>query len=116
MSENARDTGGRYSRKLTEQDLLKVFDYETDAEEPMLTASEVVGSLREHFGIDVSDETVRRHLRSMEGDGTVSSKRFGARAVGWTALVAPRLDPDVAADADEMSDAGRDEYTALDDL
>ncbi|QLH83234.1 winged-helix domain-containing protein [Halosimplex pelagicum] len=116
MSENARDTGGRYSRKLTEQDLLKVFDYETDAEEPMLAASEIVDALYDRFDIDVSDETVRRRLRSMEDDGTVSSKRFGARAVGWTALVAPRLDPDVAADADELADADRDEYTALNDL
>jgi hypothetical protein len=116
MSENARDTGGRFSKKLTEQDLLKVFDYETNNEEPMLTASEIVTGLHEHFDIDVSGETVRRRLESMEEEGTVSSKRFGARAVGWTALVAPRLDPDVAAEADELADADRDEYTALEDL
>jgi hypothetical protein len=116
VTENARDTDGRFSRKLTEQDLLKVFDYETDAEEPMLTASEIVTALREHFDINVSDETVRRRLESMEAEGMVSSKRFGARAVGWAALVAPRIDPDVAADADELADADRDEYTALDDL
>jgi hypothetical protein len=91
MSDRARGEGGRYTSKLTEQDVLKAFDYETSADEPMLTVTEIADAVREHFGVDVSGETVRRTLHEMEADGTVASKEFGARAVGWTALVGPRL-------------------------
>lgn len=111
MSDRTRDSAGQYSGKVTEQDILKVFDYQTDAAEPMLKVSEIVDSLRDDFGIDVSGETVRRHLRSMEESGDVASKKFGARAVGWTALVGPRLAEDVAAEADRARD---EETTSLD--
>jgi len=63
MSEKARDDTGQYSSKVTDQDILKVFDYQTSAEEPMLKASEIVNGLSEHFDIHVSGETVRRRLQ-----------------------------------------------------
>lgn len=97
MSNRTRDDNGEYTGKLTEQDLLKAFDYEATTEEPMLTVSELVVALREHFDVDVSGQTVRRRLRAMEDDGQVASKEFGASAVGWTALVGPRLGEDVRA-------------------
>lgn len=77
--------------KLTEQDVLKALNYETGPEEPMLTTSEIIDALAEHFDIEVSSETVRRRLGDMESDGKVASKKFGACAKGWTALVAPQL-------------------------
>jgi phenylalanyl-tRNA synthetase beta subunit len=113
MSDRTRDSSGQYSGKVTEQDILKAFDYETDPTEPMLKVSEIVTSLREHFGIDVSGETVRRHLRSMEESGDVASKEFGARAVGWTALVAPSVSPDIAAESDARRDS--EEFVSLDE-
>lgn len=100
MSNRARDDNGEYTGKLTEQDLLKAFDYEATAEEPMLTVGELVAALRAHFDVDVSGQTVRRRLRAMEDDGQVASKQFGASAVGWTALVGPRLAEDVRADVE----------------
>jgi predicted ArsR family transcriptional regulator len=101
MSNRVRDDTGEYTGKLTEQDLLKAFDYETTAEEPMLKVSELVAALETHFDIEVSGQTVRRHLQQMEDDGQVASKQFGASAVGWTALVGPRLAEDVRADAED---------------
>jgi hypothetical protein len=101
MSNRARDDTGEYTEKFTEQDLLKAFDYETTAAEPMLTVSDLVAALAEHFDIDVSDQTVRRHLREMEADEVVASKQFGASAVGWTALVGPRLAEDVQSEVEQ---------------
>ena len=63
MSNRARNNSGTYTDKLTEQDVLKAFDYETTAEAPMLTASEITDAVAEHFDIEVSSETVRRRLR-----------------------------------------------------
>jgi DNA-binding Lrp family transcriptional regulator len=86
------------TEELTEQDVLKAFDYETSAAEPMLTTSEITDALAGHFDIEVSSETVRRRLGEMESDGLVASKECDASAVGWTALVGPRLSDDVLAD------------------
>lgn len=98
MSNRARNDSGKYTDKLTQQDVLKAFDYETTAETPMLTTKEINNALNDHFGIVVSSETVRRRLREMEADELVASKKFGASAVGWTALVAPELSDSVKAD------------------
>lgn len=113
MSGKVRDESGQYSAKVTEQDLLKVFDYQCSAAEPMLKSSEVVAGLEEHFNISVSGETVRRRLTSMEADGLVASKTFGARATGWTALVGPRLSEEVR---DSLDDARTEETTTLEDV
>ncbi|WP_420182866.1 helix-turn-helix domain-containing protein (plasmid) [Haloarcula sp. KBTZ06] len=98
MSERVHDDDGTFGSKLTEQDVLKAFDYETGPKEPMLTTSEITDALAKHFDIEVSSETVRRRLGEMESDGKVVSKKFGARAKGWAALVAPELSDSVKAD------------------
>jgi hypothetical protein len=49
----------------------------------------------------------------MESDGKVASKKFGASAVGWTALVGPRLADDVAAEADRRLE--EEEFVSLDE-
>lgn len=104
-----RDGSGRFGEKMRDQDLLKVFDY---ADDPMLTAKEVANGLSTHFGISVSTEAVRNRLRQMEAEGRVASKEFGARAVGWQALVAPAVTEDVENTLDERTDAG--EFVPLD--
>jgi hypothetical protein len=97
MSNRARNNSGTYTDKLTEQDVLKAFDYQTTAEAPMLTASEITDAVAEHFDIEVSSETVYRRLHEMEDMELVASKEFGASAAGWTPLVGPRLSDDVLA-------------------
>jgi len=98
MSDRARNDSGKYTDKLTEQDVLKVLDYEVAPEAPMLTVGDIRDALAAHFDIEVSGETVRRHLGEMEEQELVASKTFGASAKGWTALVGPQLSDDVLAD------------------
>lgn len=101
MSENE---GADHSHKITEQDILKVFD---TAEDPFLTSSEVAEQL------PVSRQAVNYRLDQMRERDLVDKKKTGARSVGWWATVAPRLDPDVAARAEA---ADRDSAVSLDDL
>ena len=91
-----RDDAGRFEETVTEQDILKVFDYEAD---PVLTAPEVADGLR-RFGKQITAEGVRNRLKTMAEKGLVSRKKLGARAVGWWAEVAPELDSDTAAIVD----------------
>ena len=90
-----RDESGRFEETVTEQEILKVFDYEDD---PVLTAPEVAEGLR-RFGKQLTSEGVRNRLEQMADKGLVSRKKLGARAVGWWAEVAPELD---AATADRV--------------
>lgn len=106
-----RDDEGRFSEKLRDQEILKVFDY---ADDPMLAAKEVAHGLHAHFGIEATPEAIRRRLGSMEEDELVASKEFGARATGWHALVAPALAEDVAAEVEARRDADRDEFVTVD--
>lgn len=92
-----RDDAGRFERIVTDQEILKVFDYEDD---PVLTASEVAEGLR-RFGHDLTTEGVRNRLDEMAAEGLVNRKQFGARAVGWWAEVAPELDPEVASEIED---------------
>lgn len=87
-----RDDSGRFEKTVTNQDILKVFDYEDD---PVLTAPEVADGLR-RFGKQITPEGVRNRLETMAEDGLVSQKKLGARAVGWWAEVAPELDEETA--------------------
>jgi len=87
-----RDDSGRFEKTVTNQDILKVFDYEDD---PVLTAPEVADGLR-RFGKQITPEGVRNRLETMAEDGLVSRKKLGARAVGWWAEVAPELDEETA--------------------
>lgn len=106
-----RDDEGRFSEKVRDQELLKVFEY---ADDPMLAAKEVADGLHTHFGVEATSEAVRRRLTDMEEEGLVASKDFGARATGWHAVVAPALDEDVAATVETRRDTDRDEFVALD--
>jgi repressor of nif and glnA expression len=83
-----RDDTGRFTETVTEQDILKVFDYDDD---PALSAGEIADGLR-RFGKQLTREGVRQRLEQMHENGLVSRKKFGARAVGWWAEVAPELD------------------------
>lgn len=96
-----RDDAGRFEETVTEQEILEVFDYEAD---PVLTASEVAEGLR-RFGVEITPEGVRNRLERMDEKGLVNRKKFGARAVGWWAAVAPELDADVAARADARKES-----------
>lgn len=110
--EQDRDDQGQFGPKMTEQDILKAFDYAAD---PMVTAKEVRDLLDEEFGIGVTSEAVRNRLQQLEGDGLVRSKQFGARAVGWQALVAPRLSEVAAERSVERGESPRDEFVSLED-
>ncbi|WP_089649797.1 winged-helix domain-containing protein [Halobacterium hubeiense] len=87
-----RDEAGRFEETITEQDVLKVFDYEDDR---VLTAPEVAEGLR-RFGKQITAEGVRNRLEKMSDEGLVSRKKLGARAVGWWAEVAPELEAKTA--------------------
>lgn len=102
-----RDDAGRFEETVTEQEMLKVFDYEDD---PVLTASEVAAGLR-RFGKHMTSEGVRNRLEGMAEEGLVSRKKLGARAVGWWAEVAPELDGETAETVDARKET--DEWSEL---
>ncbi|ESS09356.1 MAG: ribonuclease R winged-helix domain protein [uncultured archaeon A07HN63] len=99
--QQGRDEAGRFDETVTDQEILKVFDYEDD---PVLTASEVATGLQ-RFGVQMTSEGVRNRLDSMADDDFVSRKQLGARAVGWWAEVAPELAAETAAEVDRRADA-----------
>jgi len=101
MSENE---SADHSHKITEQDILKVFD---TANEPFLTSSEIAGQL------PVSRQAVNYRLDQMLEKGLVDRKKTGARSVGWWATVAPHIDPDAA---DRAEAADRETAVTLDEL
>jgi len=86
-NDQPRAKGGEFSEKVSDQDILKIFD---DTDEPFLTAREVADYL------PISREGVHYRLESMHEADLVGKKKTGARSVGWWAKVAPRLDPAVA--------------------
>jgi repressor of nif and glnA expression len=96
-----RDDSGRFTESATDQQLLKVFDYEDD---PVLTTQEVADGLQ-RFGVQLSSEAVRQRLLQLEEDDLVSRKEFGARAVGWWAEVAPELSDETAERVEDRKDA-----------
>jgi len=87
-----RDDTGQFTQSATEQEILKVFDYEDD---PVLTATEVAEGLR-RFRVQITPEGVRNRLEEMDENDLVSRKKVGAKAVGWRAEVTPELDPTTA--------------------
>ena len=102
-----RDDAGRFEETVTEQEILKVFDYEDD---PVLTVSEVADGLR-RFGKHMTSEGVRNRLEDMAENGLVSRKKIGARAVGWWAEVARELDAETAETVDAREET--DEWSEL---
>ena len=92
MSEHSRDESGRFSSKITAQDVLKAFD---TTEDPFLTAPEIASAL------GVTRHTVTRRLKEMQERGLVGRKPAGANAVAWWAERAPRLSPEARAGVEE---------------
>jgi hypothetical protein len=104
MSEQQRDESGKFGEKVTDQDVLKMFDY---ADAPVLTAAEVADEL------SLSASAVNSRLNRMREDGLVDRKQTGARAVAWWATVAPRLSPETRQRADAVDP---DNAVSLDEL
>ncbi|MDG5821843.1 MarR family transcriptional regulator [Natronococcus sp. A-GB7] len=105
MSENQpREGGGKYGEKVTEQDILKTFDYSDD---PFLTTTELAEEL------PVSRQAVAYRLEQMREKGLVDKKKTGARGAGWWAELAPRLSEKAKQRADA---ADRENAHSLDDL
>lgn len=99
-----RDDSGEFTERVTEQDILKVFDRSRD---PFLSTSEIAAEL------PIGTDAVRKRLDGMAEAGLVDRKKIGARAVGWWALVAPQLDPAVV-DRLDAEEAGVG--TSIDEL
>lgn len=107
--------GGAFRQRITDSDVLEALREQPD---PVATTSELAETL------DVSSETVRRHLSELHGKGLVDRKTVGARAVVWWALdtgdsTAPAaplrrlvglLDEDAAAAAREHSREWRESF------
>jgi len=91
MSDQKRDEGGRFAGKVTEQDILKIFDR---TGEPM-TAPEIAEEL------PITADAVTYRLKKMKEKGLVERKKTGANAVVWWAEVAPRLDSEFAESVEE---------------
>lgn len=105
MNENQpRGGGGEFGEKVTEQEILKAFDA---TEDPFLTAGELAEEL------PVSRQALHHRLDQMREKGLVDKKTTGARAAGWWATVAPRLDPDITARAEA---ADREDAISLEEL
>lgn len=110
MSEADRSDGGDGRSKVSDQDILKVFDA---ADEPVLTSSEVVDAL----AADISRQAVNARLSRMHDDGLVDRKKSGARAVVWWATVAPRLSEEAAARVEQSrEEIERGDTVTLEDL
>jgi len=107
LMSQGRDDTGQFTKSVTDQEVLKVFDYEDD---PVLTAREVAEGLR-RFGVQITPEGVRNRLEEMDGNGLVSRKKLGAKAVGWWAEVAPELDSTTAETVDSRKES--DEWESL---
>ena len=98
MATQDRDEDGQFGEKMSDQEVLKAFDFEATDDDPYLTVSEVRDALDGHWDIDVTDEAVRTRLGRMCDDGTVEKRRFGP-GVAYRATVAPRLSDDTEAAA-----------------
>lgn len=104
MSEQQRNDSGEFGEKVTDQDVLKVFDA---ADAPFLTSGEVAAEL------PVSRSAVNHRLNRMHETGLVGRKETGAHAVGWWANDAPRLSEQARQRADA---ADPDDAISLDEL
>lgn len=100
------------TKGITRQDVLKAFD----AAEPTRVAGKEVALLTTREIADalgVTPEAARYHLDKMLDDGAVGKKATGGNGAVWWANVAPRLDPDVAAEIEDRAE--HDEFTPLDE-
>lgn len=69
-----RDEGGRFTGRIADEDVLAALRSHPD---PVATAGDLAEVL------DVTAETVRRHLAALHDRGAVGRKTVGARAVVW---------------------------------
>lgn len=107
MSRN-RDNGGRFTERVSEQDILKRFDA---AEAPFLTAKELAASL------PVTRQAVANRLEQMREKGHVGRKKAGARSVGWWSNVAPAPSEETIRDIETTEgEFERDETISQDEM
>lgn len=74
MSEQQRDESGHFSEKVTDRDVLEVFQRTS---EPVLTAREVASEL------PITREATVRRLNRMHESGLLDRKDAGSSAVVW---------------------------------
>jgi DNA-binding Lrp family transcriptional regulator len=98
-----RGEDGKFTKKASDQDILKIFDR---VGEPM-TAPELAEEL------PMTKEGITNRLKEMQKEGLVGRKEAGARAVVWWAKVAPGLDPEVA---EEVEEVDREDAVPLEEL
>lgn len=100
--------GQSQDRKISEQDILKIFD---EADAPVLTSSEIAEEL------PVSRQAVNYRLEQMLEKELVGKKKTGARSVAWWAKVAPGLSARAVEDVERAREQiDRGETVALEDI
>lgn len=104
--ERRRSETGEFSSEVSEQDILLVFD---STDDPFMTAKEIADEL------PITRDAVLRRLKDMEDEGLVGQKKAGARAVGWWAKVAPKLDPEFAEKLEKEAEK-REGYVPLHEI
>lgn len=82
MSNRLRDDSGRFTEKVTDQDLLTTFDFEATDEDPYLTVREVTDALATHWDINVTDEAVPNRLDAMVDAEQIVRRTVSRNAVG----------------------------------
>lgn len=75
MSNDERSETGRYTERITLENVLTVFE---TVEGPVVTSGDVAETL------ECSRETARRKLRSLEEQDQVASRKTAGRVVWWT--------------------------------
>jgi pterin-4a-carbinolamine dehydratase len=109
MGTSDRNNRRQNDGEIRDQDLLKAFDFETTAEDPYLTVSEVADALATHWDIEVTNEPVRIRLEQMRDGDTISKRDFGS-GVAYRSLVGPKLADDIETSIQESKgelEAGR---------
>jgi pterin-4a-carbinolamine dehydratase len=109
MGTSDRNNRRQNDGEIRDQDLLKAFDFETTAEDPYLTVSEVADALATHWDIEVANEPVRIRLEQMRDGDTISKRDFGS-GVAYRSLVGPELAEDIETSIKESKgelEAGR---------
>lgn len=74
MSDRNRDAGGKYSRSVSDEDILAAID---EAPGPVATAAELADTL------PIGRRAVRERLIALKECGEVDRKTVGARSVVW---------------------------------
>lgn len=87
MTRTRDEETGEFTAQVTTSDTLAALRAHT---EPVATAGDLTETL------DVSAETVRRHLTTLQERGDVARKEVGARAVVWWAIDSDRDDAPAA--------------------